>query len=500
MTRAPSTRILHDGSAPNRLPAALATRTGAFVACWLHRVHQRAHPTVAPPVVLILPLELAWVLLLRSRVARLERHRLPQLLAMRTRYTPAQRKESLTRVLTAVAALHCDSSQPAMLSIDRFLSGWHFGVDVSAVDAVSLRRWLAGILFYVASPDELSSEERVELDEAVAAVAAARGSSGEGAAARSCASMRVCVPSEPLNWFHFPLLVYVSLAAIRIVGRIVLSLAGFTHHAVRAGTYYHRAATAASGRRPPLVLLPGVGVGVGGYFPLLTSTMSEDDSELILLELPQVTAGTLLGFPPTEAEVAASVLAILAAHSHSRARFLCHSFGTFVMAWLLHEPSGRAAVHSLILVDPVALLIAFPHTTHGAVYRRLLEPPLAEATRAGGAHQSRLAAVLRGARLLRRLGVTLYFMREPHIALVLQRNVHWPSYSLWLEDVPVDCRVTVALSTDDAIVPTREVASYCASCQGLRVQVLWLQAHEHGAVIYNSSHWGALSVALQDDE
>jgi len=166
------------------------------------------------------------------------------------------------------------------------------------------------------------------------------------------------------------------------------------------------------------------------------------------------------------------------------------------MSWLLREQTSRAVVHSAVLLDPVALLISFPHTTHGAVYRRLLETPLAER---GGSSvaQSRLASAIGGARLVRRLGVATYFMREAHIALVLQRHVHWPTYSLWLDHFPPECAVTVALSTQDAIVPTCEVARYAASRPDMRLEVLWLQAHEHGEVVYNAAHWGELARALR---
>ena len=450
-----------------------------------------------------LPAELVWVLALRLRVALLERQNKEQILAMRTRCTPAERKESLARVLSAISAIHHDDAHSSP-SLDRFLSGWHFGTPISEIDTTCLQRFLCSIMFYVASLDELRREERQELDAAVAMVEAARitaGSRNDAMPDNARASMRVCMPAEPLNWLHFPLLVYTSLAAIRLSGRAAFALAGFTRYALGEVTYYRRPATNAGGdaaSRLPLVLLPGVGVGVGGYFPLLVTSLSQEGSELLVVELSQVTAGRMQGRVPAEADVAASVLAMLAAHSHRQARFICHSYGTFVLAWLLGQPTGRSVVHSLLLIDPVALLIAFPHTTHGAVYRRLLEPPLTESSSSVVVgSQSRLAAALGSAELLRRLGVTLYFMREAHIALVLQRHVHWPSYSLWLQDIPARCRVTVALSTRDAIVPTREVASYVASRPGLGVKVLWLQAHEHGAVVYHAAQWGELAQALQ---
>ena len=464
--------------------------------------------------------ELCWVFLLRSRVARLQRQKRTVMAAMRvrhpqacdprglsraphapsrvqTRCTPAERKESLARVLSAIAAVHGDTLAP---SIERFLSDWHFGTPASSIGTRSLSRFLCRILFYVDSPQELNADEQQELDAAVAAVAVARSScdGGDEACARS---MRVCMPAEPLNWYHFPLFVYVGLAAVRLVGHTFFRLAGFQRHNAGTVTYYRRPATAAAGspsasRLPPLVLLPGVGIGASSYIPMLLTSLSQPASDMFVVELSHVTAGQMQGCVPAEDDVVAAIQAMLAAHSHKSARFMCHSYGTFVLAWLLREAAGRAVVHSLLLMDPVALLVAFPHTTHGAVYRRMLEPPQAEALWSSGEQRSRLAAAASSAQLLRRLGVTLYFMREAHIALVLQRHVHWPSYSLWLEDIPEACPVTVALSSRDALVPTREVASYVASRPDRRVTVLWLHAHEHGEVVYNAAHWGELARAL----
>ena len=402
-------------------------------------------------------------------------------------------------MLSAIAAVNSDTLATPP-SIERFLSDWHFGTPSSSIGTRKLSRFLCRILFYVDSPDELDADERLELDAAVAAVTAARSSRDEGEEA-STRSMRVCMPAEPLNWLHFPLFLYVGLAAIRLVGHTFFRLAGFQHHTVGTVSYYRRPATAAGSPASsclPLVLLPGVGIGVGGYIPMLLTSLLRPDSDMFVVELSHVTAGQMQGCVPAESDVVAAILSMLAAHSHKSARFLCHSYGTFVMAWLLREAAGRGVVHSLLLMDPVALLVAFPHTTHGAVYRRMLEPPLTEALCSSGAveQQSRLAAAASSAQLLRRLGVTLYFMREAHIALVLQRHVHWPSYSLWLEDIPAACPVTVALSTCDALVPTREVASYLASRPDRRVGVFWLHAHEHGEVVYNAAHWGELARAL----
>lgn len=468
------------GGALLGVPSALAGRAAAAPEAGCHVSDEGAPPSVA---------------------TRTAPHAAPHArLRVQTRCTPAERTESLARVLSAIAAVHGAAGGDTLATppcIERFLSDWHFGTPASSIGSRSLSRFLCRILFYVDSPHELDAVERHELDAAVAAVAAARRSRGEGDEA-SARSMRVCMPAEPLNWHHFPLFFYVGLAAIRLVGHTFFCLAGFQRHTVDRGTltYYRRPATvAASSRLPPLVLLPGVGIGVSGYIPMLLTSLSRPDSDVFVVELSHVTAGQMQGCVPAEDAVVAAILAMLMAHSHKRARFMCHSYGTFVMAWLLREAAGRSVVHSLLLIDPVALLVAFPHVTHGAVYRRMLEHPLTEALWGSSREQqSRLAAAASSAQLLRRLGVTLYFMREAHIALVLQRHVHWPSHSLWLEDIPAACPVTVALSTRDALVPTREVASYVASDR--RVRVLWLHAHEHGEVVYNAAHWGELARAL----
>ena len=468
-----------------------------------------------------LPLELVWLIALPLRVARLQRAKQHLPLAMRSRCTPAEREQSLARVLAAIKDAHQEGG------LARFLSAWHLGTPAGNIRRGDLQRFLCGMVFYVESPDELMPSERLELEEMVLAVEAAYQPCEEGEPQANLRAMRVCLPSEPLRWMHFPLGVYLCLAGLQVVSHAVLWLAGFQRHTAGVVSYYHRPAAApASPSRPPLVLLPGIGIGVGAYIPLLASLLSRSDvaqSDVFAVEFAHVTAGRLQGGVPEEEKVVASILAMLRAHapaaaaqSPSSARFVAHSYGTFAIAWLLRDPASRGAVHSALLLDPVAVLISFPHTTHGAVYRRVLELPLSEALAAAaaaaaaagteapegatGALQSRLAAAASSARLLSRLALTFGFTREAHIALVLQRHIHWPSYSLWLEDAPLGCHITLALSSRDALVPSQEVANYAEAVaqarRDLRVQVLWLQQHEHGEVAWNSAHWGELAQAL----
>ena len=312
------------------------------------------------------------------------------------------------------------------------------------------------------------------------------------------------IPLLAVRWLPYPLVLYAAFAAMDVTARLVLRLFGFRHHTTPDGTlsYFHRPATSAA-PPPPVVLLPGIGIGPAGYVPLLLRVLCADGAAAFLVELPHVAAGRLHGGVPEEEAAAAALLAMLRTHGEASARWVAHSYGSFVLAWLLRHADGaaKAAVRSAVLLDPAAVLVAFPHVLHGAVYRRPLESPLAVQACASAkqpAARSRLGRLRTKARLAMAYAVT----KEAHIALAVQRHTFWPSASLWLDDLPAGCRVTVALSEGDVLLPTREVAAYAAAmgarsaAHGVSIDVLWMRGHQHGEVALNPAHWDCLGRSL----
>ena len=425
--------------------------------------------------------------------------------------TPAERTASLARVLEAIAAAHGEDAAPHE-GLPRFLSLWHCNAPFASLRRSHMRRFLAAH-FLFAELDALSAPQHAELEAMLRSLEQQIGAKfpegGDAASAERellTKAMRVSMPEERLRWVPYPLVLYAAFAAMDLAARLALRLLGFRHHATPGGTlsYFHRPARKGTAPPPPVVLLPGIGIGPAGYVPLLLRVLCADGAAAFLVELPHVAAGRLHGGVPEEDAASAALLAMLRSHGEASARWVAHSYGSFVLAWLLRHADKRAkaAVRSAVLLDPAAVLVAFPHVLHGAVYRRPLEPPLAvQACASGGAAaaaRSRLGKLRASARLAMAYAVT----KEAHIALAVQRHTFWPSASLWLDDLPAGCTVTVALSDGDVLLPTREVAAYAAAmgarsaAHGVSIDVLWLQGHQHGEVALNPAHWDCLSRSL----
>ena len=427
--------------------------------------------------------------------------------------TAAERTASLGRVLEAIAAAHAGDSAPDE-GLPRFLSLWHCNAPFASLSRTHMRRFLAAH-FLFSELDALSAPQHAELEAMLRSLEAQMGApfpeqeDGDSASAEELltTAMRVSMPEERLRWVPFPLVVYATFAAMDVVARVALRLFGFRHLTTEDGTlsYFHRPARVAT-PPPPVVLLPGIGIGPAGYLPLLLRVLCADGAAAFLVELPHVAAGRLHGRVPEEAAASAALLSMLATHGEASARWVAHSYGSFVLAWLLRHPApgAKAAVRSAVLLDPAAVLVAFPHVLHGAVYRRALEPPLAQQAlaSAAGASPPPPASRLQRARAMARLAAAYAVTKEAHIALAVQRHTFWPSASLWLDELPAGCHVTVALSEGDTLLPTREVAAYAkavgarSEAHGVDVDVLWLRDHQHGEVALNPAHWGCLHRSL----
>ncbi len=447
--------------------------------------------------------------------------------------TPEERAASLARVLEAVAVSH-DAGEDGLA---RFLSLWHMGASPQLLLRGNMLRFLAAH-FLFCELEECDAAQRDELNQMLSSLEAATGTSFAEGETQGVTAMRVSMPAEPLRWVHFPLGLYAALAAAQAATHGFLRAAGFSRAQAGVLHYWHRpAASDASAAATPVVLLPGIGIGVAGYVPLMLSVLARDGAAIFVVELPHVAAGRLHGAVPEEADAAASMLAMLARHAPPgaagppAARWVAHSYGTFVLAWLLRTPAGVAAVRSAVLLDPVAVLIAFPHTLHGAVYRAPTQAPLAalfaraadavstvagaaaaagDAVAAAAATAAAVARAAPGAgpgalvasrRARLRLALNYAVTKEAHIALSVQRHTFWPSASLWLDDLPRGCHVTIALSERDSLLPLREVAAYAAATAQRRrdeidVQLLWMEDHEHGQIALDPTHWPRLAAAL----
>ena len=218
--------------------------------------------------------------------------------------TREERAASLARVLSSIAS----ASTCRETGIERFLSLWFKGaVPFSQLRRGDVRRFLAAH-FLFSELSDLTPSQRSECEEMLLAVEAAKGRAfTEGDA--GAAVMRVSMPSEELRWVHFPLGVYAALAAVHCAAHVTLRCCGFGHFSAGVLSYYHRPASdGMNAKATPVVLLPGIGIGVAAYVPLVLNILCTNGAEVFVVELPHVAAGRLHGCVPEEDDVVASLL------------------------------------------------------------------------------------------------------------------------------------------------------------------------------------------------
>merc|ERR1711862_277637 len=115
----------------------------------------------------------------------------------------------------------------------------------------------------------------------------------------------------------------------------------------------------------PVVFIHGLGVGLTPYLPFIKRIA--DMRELFVVELPEVAqTGSELVLPPSA--MAEEIAAMLAAHGHSRACFIGHSYGTAVLSWIIR--SRPDIVAQPIFLDPICFLLANPDVAYNFIYRR----------------------------------------------------------------------------------------------------------------------------------
>lgn len=437
-------------------------------------------------------------------------------IACQARLTADERAASLARVLAAIATAHRVEED----GVARFLSLWHNGAPPETIKRRNMERFIAAH-FLFAHHEELDEEGLHEVNALMLAIESAVGRSFEAGDTPDVVAMRVSMPSHRLRWVHYPLGVYLTLGAVQAAAHAAFLAAGFRYLSIGEIRYFYRPPTACT-PPPPVVLLPGIGIGVGAYLALLLGPLSADGAAIFAVELPQVTAGRFSSVKQ-EDDVVASLLAMLRRHTDSPtaaavnmsvppppARWVAHSYSSFVVGWLLRTKEAAPALHTLLLLDPVAVLVAWPHVLHGAVYRGPLQPPLAalfpsSVTQAssGGARRRLAAAASRLAANMR-LALNYAIVKEAYIAMAVQTHFMWLTSSVWLEDVPPGCKVTLALSERDVLLPVREVMTYATAVASrrsheLRLDVLLMERHNHGEVALNRTYWPRLAAALAVD-
>lgn len=371
---------------------------------------------------------LAWFLPFR---ARLQRPGLP--MAPTTR---AERRRLLASALRNVP------------DVRLFVRKWFGQAHLDQIYRDNVKDWLAWALF-AKEGRELRPDEWEELDDYVDdALAQADLVLPPGRAEGR--PMRLNL--EPVDMYHRPLLWYSFIGLADAAGWAFLAVKGFTFYRQPRRTFFSvfpfrpmtllapRASASAdfsyfcrphrSKTHRPVLFLHGIGIGLPTYMTWLPSIPR--DIGVVAVEVLNA-SGRICpeGAPP--GVFARAVAQILRQQAMDEVVLVGHSYGTFLARPLLEHPEVGPKIHSMVLCDPVAILLHLPDVAYNITRRRAVTTPEIEIDFGAG--------------------------KDPMVAHTVCRRLHWPEHILFREDL-AGRRTTAVVAGRDCVLDGPAVASY----------------------------------------
>ncbi|KAI2638450.1 Alpha/Beta hydrolase protein [Xylaria nigripes] len=359
-------------------------------------------------------------------------------------------------------------------NISIYLRKWFLGADESDIRRENVSEFLSWA-FFDRHPGNETAEELEELDEYVVEVERRLGhhlQPGWGKAKSLRLTLdKIEVRYRSVGW-------YFIIGLVDLVTHLQLAYHGFHYYALPMShssviplrpqsflaqnrsvselSYWYRPHR--SKNKIPLVFLHGIGVGLWTYVSYLSeinSNCSEDDQVgIIALEYLPVSA-RLTDPPLSQSEFLSQLTAILDAHGWSRFAVVGHSYGTVLATHMLKSPGLNARIESIVLVDPVCILLHLPDVAYNFTRRK--------------------------PRRANEYLLWYFASMEPGVAHCMGRHFFWKDSIAWKEDLvrisekpfdgtgmngstqpkkPRSRRVTVCLAEQDLIVNTPAVLQY----------------------------------------
>ncbi|KAL8788667.1 MAG: hypothetical protein Q9213_001595 [Squamulea squamosa] len=287
-----------------------------------------------------------------------------------------------------------------------------------------------------------------------------------------------CLRFQSFHFYRLPLKRFATVFPPR-------PLTLLTTHVTPATTvsYWHRPHKSKS--RLPILFVHGIGIGLFTYASFLTQLNRHKDdivdgeTGVLAIEIMPIS------FRLTHAsldrdEMKAEILKIVLSHGWSKFVLVAHSYGSVIATHLLHDENTSSMIDSVLLVDPVSILLHLPDVAYNFTCRQPAE---------ANEHQ-------------------LYYFAsmDMGVAHTLSRRFFWQDNILWRHDLE-GRRVTVVLAGRDLIVNTQAVGQYlaggedettktsswkCREWRGTGLDIIWHENLDHAQVFEKKPDYGQL--------
>ncbi|GBG32768.1 Hypothetical Protein FCC1311_089932 [Hondaea fermentalgiana] len=312
---------------------------------------------------------------------------------------------------------------------EAFATSWLRDADASKVRRGNIENWLAWSFFNMRY-QHLSQDERDEVEEYCKIYERVTGSPLKGGHNGLIRAYRFSI--EPVQSAHRPLAYYLIVHGLlqRVLAPIGYAALGFSGLRSQGSfKYYIRRARIAS-TEPPIVLLHGIGIGPLPYLRFAKGVLAQvgDSRDVVVLELGAISQ-QVAPAPLLPERFVEDLRAMCTREALAPARFVGHSYGTMVMAWIVK--SAPELAESYAFLDPGCFLLHYTKALKAIIYKH---------------------AVSDGEKIFE------YFLRsELFFSNHMRRHFFWFKNVLFFEDIPQHQKALIILSDRDDIMPVKEV-------------------------------------------
>lgn len=348
--------------------------------------------------------------------------------------TRAQRKQLIEQLLDQVP------------DIKLFMRKWFNQAHLDEIYRDDVRDWLIWALWGQDNSegiDEDELDEYISLAESKAEYTLDKGKGG---------AKPIRLNLDPVRMIHRSLLWYAMIGVMDHLGALMLIFNGFRFYRQPVSSFFKvfpfRLMTLLSFRksasplfsymvRPhkskkhrPIVFFHGIGIGLPTYAYWL-STIPKDIGVLAVEVLP--VSGRISPEGVSARRFVKAMRAILEQQGYDDFVLIGHSYGTFLVRPLLDDPAINAKIDSIVVCDPVAIMLHLPDVAYNVTRRKPVTAPQVE--------------IAWGAAL------------DPCTAHTLCRRLHWPEHILFRENL-VGKHTTVIVASRDCVLNADAVAGY----------------------------------------
>jgi pimeloyl-ACP methyl ester carboxylesterase len=351
-----------------------------------------------------------------------------------TPLTRAQRKALIEELLDQVP------------DVRLFMRKWFNQAHLDEIYREDVCDWLIWALWGTGSDEGIEDDE---LDEYIAlAEAKAEYTLMKGRAGAKPIRLNL----DPVRMIHRSLLWYGMIGLADHFGTLILMIRGFSFYRQPRSSFFRvfpfRLMTLfafkesasphfsymfrphKSKKHRPIVFFHGIGIGLPTYSYWL-QTIPKDIGVIALEILP--VSGRICPEAVSVREYTNAMRQILAQQNIDDFVVMGHSYGTFLVRPLLDDPVIKPQIDSVVLCDPVAILLHLPDVAYNVTRRKPETAPQIEI--AWGAAE------------------------DPRTAHTLCRRFHWPEHILFREHL-VGKHTTVIVASRDCVINPDAVAGY----------------------------------------